>query len=901
MRLKSATFRNLKPIYRSSGKKEIFIDFTKCKHKIILILGPNGSGKTTIMNALQPLPESPSLYLDGEDGEKIIEYFFEELIYRIRISYPSTNTGNRGQTKAFLTKIMPDGNEIELNPNGNIGSYKDILYAEFKLDPNFISLTQLSMEDRGIVERIPSDRKKYINSMLEEVQVYNDIHKALVKRSSIFRSMVNSITAKIDSVGDKTILEHQLESLNQNIDSLNDTIELCNSLISSNEATLRMIDPNGEIQERFARLTSTKKRIDDQIKEMEVILVDFRKKYQSTDMVLEAKRQLEEKIIMLNNELEIIKSKLNDQLVSREEDYRSFQIKQQKLNAMQSEFVVEDMKEKIEKLRENQIMYKKIFDRIGIDALSITRDEYIIGLNTLKDLKTMVMSMRSFANQSDIETTVYYYRTDVDIQKIKYDIDNKIQETKNSISECEQKLSYFKGLLQTTEILEKRPKDCNTDTCPFIYNAIEAYKQNPKDNINIYTDLIRTHTDTLKDLEKELEHTMDILQLYQFLTNIIRSIKNHSSILHKLPNGNIFGDIDNFLESLINGSNFDEINELYAYIQYADTFELYRSEKEELTKLEYEYKLYENKIDIIEEIANDLSELHKKLNYITDIIRENQDKIGVINKEIIDTEKQLNTFIKLKEMYEKLDSLIKERELVELDIANITLDMKHIEENLITINQNKQVLYKAKTDLAPLQEDRDKVKFSLARLDEYYKELEVYSAKYNTIELIKKYSSPTKGGIQTIFMKLYMSKTMELTNQLLSYFFNGELELLPYVINETEFRIPCKNINSSVINDDISSCSGAEKSIISMILSFALLNQSSTKYNILKTDEMDATLDQDNKAAEIQVYDMIMDMLGVENWLMVSHSSEIDLSNVDIILLSNENKYGYDENVIYSF
>lgn len=203
MRLKSATFRNLKPIYRSSGKKEIHIDFTKCKHNITLILGHNGSGKSTIINALQPLPESPSLYIDGEEGEKIIEYFFEDLIYRLRINYPVTGLRQRGNTKAYLTKIMPDNTVIELNPNGNIGSYKDALYSEFKLDPNFISLTQLSLEDRGIVERTPSDRKKYISSILDEVQIYNDIHKTLNKRSSIFKSMLNNITAKINMIGDK--------------------------------------------------------------------------------------------------------------------------------------------------------------------------------------------------------------------------------------------------------------------------------------------------------------------------------------------------------------------------------------------------------------------------------------------------------------------------------------------------------------------------------------------------------------------------------------------------------------------------------------------------------------------------------------------------------------------------
>ena len=102
MRVKSLKITGLKPLYRSSGKKEIYIDFNKCKHKIVLIIGPNGSGKSTIMNALQPLPESPSLFLDKEKGEKIIEYEFEDIIYIVKIIYPVTSSGQRLQTKAFL-------------------------------------------------------------------------------------------------------------------------------------------------------------------------------------------------------------------------------------------------------------------------------------------------------------------------------------------------------------------------------------------------------------------------------------------------------------------------------------------------------------------------------------------------------------------------------------------------------------------------------------------------------------------------------------------------------------------------------------------------------------------------------------------------------------------------------
>ena len=138
MRLKYAKLIGLVGVCRASGLKEIYIDFTKSIHKIILIIGKNGSGKSTIEDALTPFPEQASkYYLSGEAGYKEIAYTMEDgTEYICKIEYPVNKLGERLQTKAYLEKIV-DGVSVELNPNGNIGSYKDVLYSEFYLDANY--------------------------------------------------------------------------------------------------------------------------------------------------------------------------------------------------------------------------------------------------------------------------------------------------------------------------------------------------------------------------------------------------------------------------------------------------------------------------------------------------------------------------------------------------------------------------------------------------------------------------------------------------------------------------------------------------------------------------------------------------------------------------------------------
>ena len=901
MRFRSLMLKGLKPLYRSSGKKEIFIDFTLCKHDIILLVGPNGSGKSTIMNALQPLPEPPSLFLEHEEGMKVIEYEYEDILYEIKIIYPITGNGQRGVTKAFLKKTFSDGSSVELNPNGNIGSYKDALYNEFKLDPNFISLSQLSTEDRGIVEKTPSERKKYVGSILEEVQVYNDIHKALVKRSSIFKSMINSITAKINSTGERDILEHELSSIESSLLALDEKVSYYIKAISDNESMIRIADPDGSIQQKYAQLNSDLSRVIDKIKEIQILTSKFLSKYPDIDSLINYKRGIEEEIKDLDNHIIITQDRLSELLVSKEEDYKSFQLKQQKVESMKSEFVVEDLKETIFSLRDDVAQCEAIFRQIGIVDMSITKNEYIIGLNTLKELRDMVMNMRSFSTNEAIIKSIDMIKNKESVIELKKENQNFIDDLYHKIEETKQNISYYKGLLTTSIILEQRPNDCKVDTCPFISNALEASKQEPQKRLNMYEEQLVVLEKQLKDgLEKQKE-IEDLISTHQMISNIIRNIQNNSSIIAKLPNGNIFGNIDKFLEAVLNGSSFNEINQLYRHLQSANLFEDYQHQKERLMKLEYEYKLHENKISIIEDIDKEITELQEKLNGITDKIYQYQNEITSCKKKKEDKERELQSILSLKEMYESLNTLELQKKEIETNMNKMLSDMSMIEASLQNITHAKEAMIREKSDMSPLQEKRDKIKFSLTKLDEYEAELSSYNAKYNTIEIIKKYSSPTKGGIQTLFMKLYMSKTLEITNELLSYLFQGELQLLPYVINDNEFRIPCKNINSSVVNDDISSCSSAEKSMISMILSFALLKQSSTKYNILKMDEMDGALDQYNRSNFITVLRIIMEKLEVENCFLVSHSSEIDMSDVDIILLSDHNDYGYQDNVIFSF
>ena len=204
--------------------------------------------------------------------------------------------------------------------------------------------------------------------------------------------------------------------------------------------------------------------------------------------------------------------------------------------------------------------------------------------------------------------------------------------------------------------------------------------------------------------------------------------------------------------------------------------------------------------------------------------------------------------------------------------------MKKIQENLTEKDNYILNINNIDAEIKPLQQDKDKLVYGLKMLDQYKQELDQITQSYNKIEVIKKYSSPTKNGIQNLFIKVYMNQTLKLANEILSLFFNGKLLLTDYVVSENEFSIPCYSSFSNMQVDDISTCSRSEKTIASLSLSAAMMKQSSSKFDIFNLDEIDEGLDAANRLIYVDALNQVLDILNIEQCIIISHSSEIRIT-----------------------
>lgn len=885
-------------IYNGMKLMDIKIDFTKCKTNKIIIKGDNGSGKSTLENAINPNPDSNDNFIPNCEARKNICLCDNGIDYIIRYIHPINNNGSRGTTKGYISKII-NGQTIELNQNGNISSCKDILYDEFNLDSNFISLSKLSSENRGLVDNRPADRKKLVNSIINILEVYNGIYKKLSKKSSTYKQLINSITYKIDNLGNELQLKSQLENIISRINKLENerdmTIEAIATVKIKISEFMDILKNNN-----YDSIVSELKDVSSHNK---VLRNQILKKL--TDLGIKDINSIEEFLKYIEQQISISKStiannsfQVSNLLSQREIEFNDLKNKQIRLNSLQSDYNYLDIKNTMNQSQKIVSGYEKIFNEMGLKNISlITKTEYDSAMESLKYLKDLSSNLLSLYNISDLEyviNNIEYISSELTkTDKIKNEIDYLKSEKERLFS----LISIYISKQDIIDELNNRPNECKIDTCPYIKSALEASIQYPRKEL----EKLQKEYDNIKNEINKKSNYLNKLNIFREILISVLSIKRELdskiNFILKLPVKRDFKET--FFNRILSYDSFDDITKLYGYIDCGNMIEEYKLAKSQLDKYQSEYKLYEAKNNIIESILIDIESLTKKVDKMAL-------DIETINNSTSDLEIKLREYedvkIKISNLLSKINDDLKpseerEKELLKikdsLDVNSNEIEILH--DNLNTLNNN---LASVNSDIKGLSSEKEKINHSIILLEQYKIELQDYSNKYSKIEKIKYYSSPST-GIQTLFMQLYMNKIISTANSLLSLLFDGEFILQPFIINENEFRIPC--IGSGLLHDDISSMSTAQKCMISMILSFSILNQSSTRYNVIMLDEIDGGLDTINRGLFIELLDNLMNMLHCEQCFMISHNNELNTSICDLIILKNSSNDIYNGNIIWQY
>ncbi len=887
---------------RGSNLSEIEIDFSKQQHKLCLIIGKNKSGKSTFLNALHPLPDDNSSFLHDRQGSKELVYDTDSGLISLQIIHPLNNKGERATTKGYFKKFI-NNKWVELNPNGNISSYKDLVESTFGLDPSFLALSKLSSEDRGIVDKTPANRKKFITSRLEHLEVYNNIGRTMTKRVNALKGMINSITAKIDSIGNEDSLNLKLNTVMKRIDDLTVAKEECIKIKVKFETLVDTLDPDKTIIDKYNSMIESLNQISSTIESQSKKLVELF----NTDSLEDIKniinnsiKKLEKEIDKLEKEMYSIDAILPNLLAENEEQSKLIELKSQRLESLQSDMNYKDIKSLYKLTKEQIEKCEEIFRSMNVaNPDSISKDEYILALNTLKEIKSHISILQNVMFSDMIMDVLSKVLSNYDFMKERNSLEEAMRINNERKNELNILINKYEAEVKRLDVLKNRPNKCKIDSCYFISEAVEIAKTKPEEKLEESNKELSEVYDRLANLDAEYSELDMAMECASNLRLIMRDIENNKILLLKLPHGEDFVNIQYLVDSILNGESFQVMDDIYQTISNANIFDVYRLAKQKLSELSSEMKIYESKNEVIDELIKDISNIKTKLSSIMEQLDDIQNKKYYTKTLLEDKNIELTKYKGLLVIIGEVENTINTKINLEKKLDEISDTSTKIKDYIVQVNMYNDRLTSISNELKPLSQERDKINYSIRMLKQYKEEYKYYSDKYNLSEIIRKHTVPTT-GIQLIFMDIFMGKTIKMANQLLQNFFNGDLLLDEnYVINEQEFRLPCYDIPSGIINDDISNCSTSEKCMLGMLISYVLLCQSATDYNVLRLDEIDSGLDYNNRINFIPMIYTMIEELGIEQTFMISHSSEMELSNVDIIQLSGASSNNISGNIIY--
>lgn len=883
----------------SSGllRDEITIDFSSSLHKICLIKGATGSGKSTILEAITPLPNDNNMLDPTQQAEK--EIIFNNGI-RILIIHPLSNKGERATTKAYIYE-----NGINLNPNGNVTSYKEIVFDKLELDSNFEALSKLSTRDRGLADKTPAIRKKYVANIIDSVEVYNNIYKTLTKHSSTLKSMLQSIVAKMDSIGDKKTLDENikaLENLVKEYEKKKDEVSFNNA---SALAIVTTLDPDGSIMSNYNTLVNRQAINQNQIEVCNNALSSHSNSFHGDiKIATDYRNGLERQIAKLQSDIKNKENGLNSLIDRSDIENENLNKKITKLKKLTDDANYDVLVSNIQSVENELKMIEDFFNQIHMkDAIALSSDEYKSGINILNKIIDMIrVLMEKMGPLTSEERSGILHGATVEITAIRDEEFHTISLFNNNISEINKLIAEQEGKLSVYANLKQRPDNCKIDDCPFIKSALEII-EDPQQVIDKLREDLAFNRKMIEKCNREIEHYNEAIEISRMKDDLFMTICSNEFILSKLPGVDILiknNDLIDFLCNRISSNDLiPSFTPLYENINKAYMFDQYKKLKQQLEKLYNQRAIFESKHDIIDEINEDIDRIRSNLRDISDTITKEQQSIYALKDQLVQCEQDLNHTNSIIKMIEAKDMAERDYAETQSKLDNLSSDIIKIRDANATIAATRETLEEINNSLKPVREDLNRNVYNRKRLEEYREEMSVYKDRYEKTETVKEFTSPTKDGIQLLFMEIYMNNILSTANNLLSKVFNGQFMLQPFVINGDEFRIPC--VGNRLMNDDISSMSTGQICMISMILSFSILYNSSSKYNIIKLDEIDGGFDTDNRSSFINILNEIIGILGCEQCFLISHNEEIQYSSTDMILLrtnSDNRDYG-DANVIF--
>ena len=842
--LKLTNFINIVTAFNT---ETIEIDFSKSNNNVVLLTGPNGSGKTSILSCLHPFPTNGNMdvrsdnpiIVPRENGYKEIHISDGDDLYVIQHFY--TRNSDKHIIKSYIQK-----NGVELNENGNVTSFKEIVEKELGLEQDYMKLTRLGSNVTNFIDMKRQERKNFTGKIISEADIYLSYHKKIMADKNKVNIQINHTSdlirrLQVDDLGElkkaQKSLQHQIEDLTAKIEKANSELSVlqyqlndCGDIPAMRERIQEKEKELKHIQKALARASEIKISISTLKSMIEEAKIAILKAKSALDTNVITRTGILNQLDSIANEIDSIRRE-----IARIEDDQN----------------VKDMEANIELLRET---IRRRAKESGISGYvrpcsKAEMEDLIKMLDKCMDILLSTYEL----GKGPIQKAVSFFHTKTDIEKYTRENKEKIKRNKMQ-SLCEQvyaEISKDIGLLGPDC---KNPSGCRI--YDFYQRIYEYATQAPDKVIEDETFLAYTKM-AYNNIQTVLKYLRDYHDIFEKMPECIKDQFLMNTVLTHICNMEWIYDKDIIFHEL--GLITDD--------------ELQDADLEELSRQKSMLAQYKKANSNIEYFQNKLEELINSRTTLMGQLDEIKETINSLNREIAEKEASVSD-------YEDMVIAMEHEDEVETEFNDLKSKLTLASQLSLQIREKASVLNDLQFRKNKMSKTHQDNEFRIENYKRYKKDLDELSSKFTDLEYLARALS-SREGIPLIFIQAYLKDIKDVANQLLDVVYDGDLHLEDFEITADEFGIPYSTKGTTV--KDVIYASQGERSFISLALSFALTYKSISKYNIMLLDEIDATLDISNREKFLHVLEMQIDMIHAEQVFVISHNDMFNAYPVDIV------------------
>ena len=658
------------------------IDF-EIDNDIISILGKNGSGKSFLMDTLQPFSRSNrfiSSYpvVPNATGYKQVDFMTNgNVIFETIHEY--VPKGKSHACKSYLNKIEK-GVKIELNPTGHCEKYEELVKQYLGFDSNCMNIGFLSSVANGITSSRGQERKKILESTID-----NPILKMFKKNAKELAKEYTSMAKHYEKQKIRIANTYTEESLVEQINKIISDIDI-------NRISLKQANEDFEVMTNRLSELESKSQVDfDKLKFICDLTFGMEQDrttyfiYQRFKDVVERSEKLSNELLQLDEQLQRITKRdtlehdINASRAILDEKSKELHSYEDRLY----KYVVEDRRNSIKSWLENIIRLAKyftdVFKGLSVVATSSSNLDNIISELVEQKKNNEEFMIRYRAALSNIDGNKYvvnvqdncntcqlydkFVKSDefVTANKSKWDtvtsveqpeIEDKIRKlsivkenVKSSlIHNIEQAGLYIKDLSKAgLTSLDSFLHECGTGVLyPKLVNFYDWVNEH-----NSYIDNLSTN---VKDLESKIEYMSKELEYIV--------VPNGLNIDNMKARKNSIQETLKKYDRMITNSTYKAIGALD--MSDSDTFKLANMTLYDLNKLYLEVKDIDHELDNTRRVIERLKSKRQDLPAIIEnlLVEKTQTEskladLRTLNKNLLEYDRKGKVLVRCKDLLDK--------------------------------------------------------------------------------------------------------------------------------------------------------------------------------------------------------------------------------------------------------